>query len=183
MLTRLFQTLFAVAILTLATALQAASDEARTLTWEDLMPADWEPFDPFNDLTEDQLNQLNQLVDGGPEQQQLLNEFIRPKMSAPVVGELNNQRVRLPGFVVPMAFDGTDVTEFLLVPYVGACIHVPPPPSNQIVYVQSETAYPIKRLFDPVWVTGTLTTKMFLNELGDAGYTMLATAIEVYEYE
>ena len=122
-------------------------------------------------------------MDGGPEQQQLLNQFIGHKMSAPVVGELNNQHVRLPGFVVPMGFDGTAVTEFLLVPYVGACIHVPPPPSNQIVYVKSETAYPINQLFDPVWVTGTLKTEMFLNELGDAGYTLQASAIEVYEYE
>ena len=30
------------------------------------------------------------------------------------------------------------VLEFFLVPYVGACIQVPPPPPNQIVYVKAE---------------------------------------------
>lgn len=183
MLTRLIPTVLAAALITLAAPFQAASEETRTLTWEDLMPTGWEPFDPYNDLTENQLDQLSELMDGSPEQQRLLNEFAGPKMSAPVVGALNNQRVRLPGFVVPMDFAGTKVTEFLLVPYVGACIHVPPPPSNQIVYVKSETAYTINELFDPVWVTGTLKTETFLNELGDAGYTLQASAIEVYEFE
>ena len=100
--------------------------------------------------------------------------------SAPVVGELDGQRIRLPGYVVPLDFEATDVAEFLLVPYFGACIHVPPPPSNQIVYVTTVAGYPLKELFEPVWVTGVIRTQAYLNEVGDAGYTLKATIIEPY---
>ena len=177
---RLVQVLFGVAALAVATTALTAGKEARTITWEDLTPDDWQPFDPYLDLSQDQLRML---LEGSPEQQQLMRKFAESKMSAPVVGELDEQRVRIPGFVVPMEFDRTEVTEFLLVPYVGACIHVPPPPSNQVVYVTSNNGYAVEELFDPVWVTGTITTEMFLNELGDAGYTLLATDIEPYQYE
>ena len=104
------------------------------------------------------------------------------RTSAPVVGALDGQRVRLPGFVVPLDFEDTETSEFLLVPYFGACIHVPPPPSNQIVYVKTVAGYPLKELFDPVWVTGEIRTDAHLNEVGDAGYTMQATIIEPYSY-
>ena len=68
----------------------------------------------------------------------------------------------------------------LLVPYFGACIHVPPPSSNRIVYVKTVAGCPLKELFDPVWVTGEIRTEAHPNEVGDAGYTMQATIIEPY---
>ena len=97
-----------------------------------------------------------------------------------MVGALDGRQVRLPGFVVPLDFQDMETSEFLLVPYFGACIHVPPPPSNQIVYVRTVAGYPIKELFDPVWVTGVISTQAHPNEVGDAGYTMQATIIEPY---
>jgi len=100
--------------------------------------------------------------------------------SAPVVSELDGQKIRLPGFVVPLDFEGTETSEFLLVPYFGACIHVPPPPSNQIVYVKTVASYPLQGLFEPVWVTGEIRADAYLNDLGDAGYTLQATIIEPY---
>ena len=74
-----------------------------------------------------------------------------------VVASLDGKRVQIGGYVVPLDFDATRVKEFLLVPFVGACIHVPPPPPNQIVYVKAEGGVDVKGTFDPVWVTGTLT--------------------------
>ena len=111
----------------------------------------------------------------------LMKEFVTAGRSAPVVGELDGQTVKLPGFIVPLDFEGQEVTEFLLVPYFGACIHVPPPPANQIVYVKSPDAYELGGLFDAVWVTGTLKTQAHLNDVGDAGYTLEASTIEAYE--
>jgi hypothetical protein len=67
------------------------------------------------------------------------------------------------------------------VPYFGACIHVPPPPSNQIIYVKSENPFKSDGVFTPVWVTGTLTTQAHLNDVGDAGYTIQATKVELYK--
>lgn len=156
----------------------AAMDEARELQWEDLMPKDWVPFDPWVDLDQ---SQIRKLTDGSPQEQRMMQEYIKAKSSAPVVTALDGQRVRLPGYVVPLDFEGTEVSEFLLVPYFGACIHVPPPPSNQIVFVKSGKPYTIDGMFTAVWVTGTISTKAVLNLVGDAGYTLTATKIEPFE--
>jgi hypothetical protein len=156
----------------------ATEDKVRELVWEDLMPKDWTPFDPWSDLTEEQINQLSE---GSAEEKRLMREYIEVKSSAPIVAALDGQRVRLPGYVVPLDYEGTEVSEFLLVPYFGACIHVPPPPSNQIVFVKAEKTYSIDGIFAPVWVTGVLSTKAHLNLVGDAGYTLNATNVEPYQ--
>ena len=71
-----------------------------------------------------------------------------------LVSTFNGKQVRIGGFVVPLNFDQTEVSEFLLVPFVGACVHVPPPPPNQMILVRSQEPVEIGGLFDPVWVTG-----------------------------
>ena len=155
----------------------AAQGDVRDLEWEELMPEDWDPFTGLEALMGDEVQGL---ADGSAQADRLMNAYREAVRSAPVVGELDGQRIRLPGFVVPLDFEGTETSEFLLVPYFGACIHVPPPPSNQIVYVETVAGYPLKELFDPVWVTGEIRTEAYLNEVGDAGYTMQATIIEPY---
>ena len=97
---------------------------------------------------------------------------------APIVAELNGKRVRIGGYVVPLDFDATKVTEFLLVPFVGACIHVPPPPANQIVYVKAPKGITIKGQFDPVYVTGMLSTEGQFTGLADTGYSLAAEAVD-----
>ena len=70
--------------------------------------------------------------------------------------ELDGQTIRMPGYLLPLEFSGTGVTEFLLVPWVGACIHTPPPPANQIVHVviDEDSAFQIGSQFEPVWIEG-----------------------------
>ena len=155
----------------------AAQGEVRELEWEELMPENWDPFAGLDALMGDDVQSLS---DNSARAVELYNAYQEAVRSAPVVGELDGQQVRLPGFVVPLDFEGTETSEFLLVPYFGACIHVPPPPSNQIVYVKTVAGYPLKELFDPVWVTGVINAQAFLNDVGDAGYTMQATIIEPY---
>ena len=102
---------------------------------------------------------------------------------------LNRKYVRLPGYVLPLEFVGTRVTEFLLVPFVGACLHVPPPPPNQVVYVRTRQAIDITGLYTPVHVTGYMRTRsdtaksLFLTD-GNVdvryGYTLLAETVEIY---
>jgi uncharacterized protein len=99
-------------------------------------------------------------------------------MPAPVVEALAGKRVHIGGYVVPLSFDATRVTDFLLVPFVGACIHVPPPPANQIVYVKVEQGFDVKGTFDPVWVTGTLKVTPTFTGLADAGYSLEAEKVE-----
>lgn len=106
-----------------------------------------------------------------------------------VIEELNGESIRMPGYVLPIEFDGQKVTEFFLVPYVGACIHVPPPPPNQMVYVISDVGIETQGLYDPVWVEGIISTTSKTNAWTaydgvvdiSAGYTMQADEIEPYE--
>lgn len=95
-----------------------------------------------------------------------------------VVESLNGKRILIGGYVVPLDFDATTVKEFLLVPFVGACIHVPPPPANQIVYVKTVKGIQVKSMFEPVYVTGTLTTAPSFTGLADAGYTLDAERVD-----
>jgi hypothetical protein len=97
---------------------------------------------------------------------------------APVVAALDGKRVRIGGYVVSLDFDATKVKEFLLVPFVGACIHVPPPPANQIVYVKSEPGFEVTGMFDPVWVTGVLKATTAHTGLAEAGYSLVADKVE-----
>jgi hypothetical protein len=95
-----------------------------------------------------------------------------------VVKTLDGKRVKIGGYVVPLDFEATTVKEFLLVPFVGACVHVPPPPANQIVYVKTEKGFPVGGLFDPVTVTGTMKTETAFTGIADAGYTIDADSVE-----
>ncbi|MBC7211150.1 DUF3299 domain-containing protein [Pseudomonas mosselii] len=102
--------------------------------------------------------------------------------NAPVVKALDGQQVKIPGYIVPLEVsDEGRTTEFLLVPYYGACIHVPPPPSNQIVHIFSEMGVRIEDLYQPYWIEGTMQVKASSSELADAGYQMEAEKIYAYE--
>ena len=104
--------------------------------------------------------------------------------------ELNGKSVRIPGYLLPLEFNGDKISEFLLVPYVGACIHVPPPPPNQIVHVKTEEGYTSEGgLYMPVWVNGTMKTESgqsnlsFVDGAADipTSYALDAMTIEPYE--
>jgi len=75
--------------------------------------------------------------------------------------------------------DARSVKELLLVPFVGACIHVPPLPSNQVIHVMALTGFKFRDLFDPVWVTGRLTVMQSSTDLADAGYALAADTIAI----
>ena len=104
--------------------------------------------------------------------------------------ELDGKTVRMPGYLLPLEFDGDKVTEFFLVPYVGACIHTPPPPPNQIVHVKTSEAYTLDGgLYEPVWVNGLMKnekTESSLNYVDGSSnipssYALEATTVEPYE--
>ena len=115
----------------------------------------------------------------------------RRLMKTAINTDLEGRRIKIPGYLLPLEFSGTMVTEFLLVPYVGACIHAPPPPPNQIVHVKVLTkgGYKSSKYFDPIWVTGVISAKAMVSDLflvdGSAeiniGYTMKADIIEPYK--
>lgn len=99
------------------------------------------------------------------------------------VTALDGGYFRVPGFIIPLSFDGLDVSEFILAPYKGACIHVPAPPPNQLIHVKTTDPYPSARMARPVWVTGYLRVETSSTTLAEIGYAMTADKIEIYEYE
>ena len=102
---------------------------------------------------------------------------------------LEGQTVRMPGYMLPLEFSGKMVSEFLLVPWVGACIHTPPPPPNQIVHVKVDKPVEFGGLFAPVWVTGQMATGAAKKSLYlidgtsdiDVGYSLRASQVEAYK--
>lgn len=108
-----------------------------------------------------------------------------------MVDELDSTSVAIPGYALPLEYsENNRVTEFLLVPYVGACIHTPPPPPNQIVLVRSERGIEMNSLFEPLLVSGQLYVQQSEQDLTfidgsaniDVGYSLQANAIEAYDY-
>jgi hypothetical protein len=104
--------------------------------------------------------------------------------SANVRGELNGRKVKIPGFIVPIEYDAEqNITAFFLVPYFGACIHVPPPPPNQIVYVSGSKNLKADLIYNPFWIEGTLTTATMSHDLANSAYTLTVDKITEYVYE
>jgi hypothetical protein len=91
-------------------------------------------------------------------------------------------RLRIPGFMVPLEDDAEKVSEFLLVPYVGACIHTPPPPPNQIVHVKMAKGRSIPMYwYDPVWIEGDFKIENVKSMYGNVSFTMVGHSQEMYK--
>lgn len=148
--------------------------EPRDLIWSELIPADappvLQPQAPLHGPTPGA-----GLDESGPPAPQLAPQ-------APVVRALDGVLVKLPGYIVPLETEADGrVVDFLLVPYFGACIHVPPPASNQIVHVRSDGGVRLEELYQPFWVEGPLRVQHSSSELAEAGYGMQASRIYRYE--
>ncbi|CAI8846187.1 MULTISPECIES: DUF3299 domain-containing protein [unclassified Pseudomonas] len=159
-------------------ALPLWAAEPRDLTWSEMIPPDAPAevpnMKPLHDLS--QMSDALSAESAPAARQDLPN--------APVVQTLDGQAIRLPGYIVPLEVNEAGrTTEFLLVPYFGACIHVPPPPSNQIVHVRSEIGVKLEELYQPYWIEGAMQVKASTSELADAGYQMDAQKIYVYELQ
>ncbi len=93
--------------------------------------------------------------------------------------ELDGKMVKVPGFMVPLEDDQKKVTQFLLVPTPQACIHVPPPPPNQMLLVDMKGGTDVK--YGPIWVHGILKIKTQRTMHGDVSYTFDGLFIENYQ--
>ena len=144
-----------------------ASETPVDLEWSDLVPKE-------QGETMERLRQMGVIQHG-----QLSTGF-EQESDAQLTRVYDGKLVRLPGYVVPLDYDGTGVSSFLLVPFVGACVHVPPPPPNQLVFVTTETPFQARGLFDPVTVTGIFGVAAAQTQLAEVGYSMVAEEITPY---
>ncbi len=158
----------------------------KTIEWTDLIPKE--------DL-EALLNPpayVTEIEDGSLEDQinsQIQNTFAAASddryqqalVSTRIVPEMDGKAIRLPGFIVPLEFNDIQViTQFFLVPFFGACIHLPPPPPNQIIFVSYPKGLKLKNFYDPYWISGILKTSVTENDMTIAAYTMQMHSFEVY---
>lgn len=154
-------------------------DSFREITWDDLIPPDWMPEKQLEALF-DSLK-IDALDDQDPRAMEAMAKIREAWDNAPVVERLDGQRIRIPGFVVPLDGGRKEIDSFLLVPYFGACIHVPPPPLNQLIHVMPDTPIASNLNMMPVWVSGVLTVARFDSALGNAGYQLRGMRVVPYE--
>ncbi|MCG8463551.1 MAG: DUF3299 domain-containing protein [Xanthomonadales bacterium] len=102
-------------------------------------------------------------------------------VSTRVVESMSGTPIRIPGFVVPISFnDEQAITEFFLVPFFGACIHLPPPPPNQIILVKANDGVALDDIYEPIWIAGTISTQLTEHELATSTYSMNLDHWEIY---
>lgn len=146
------------------------------MDWEVLIPKDWEPLRDFKSLN------FSGMSDSDPRAIAALRKLQKAWKNAPLNPAIQNEKIVISGFIVPLdSSDSSTIEEFLLVPYFGACIHVPPPPSNQVIHVVP--AQPLKgfQMMEPVTVTGDLRPSRIDTPYGSAGYEMQAKKVAPYE--
>lgn len=145
-----------------------APDAPIDLEWDDLIPADGKG------VLYETLKGIG-IVEHG----QFSSPFDQEAASG-VVTAYNGQRVRMPGYVVPLDFDGVEISSFILVPYIGACIHVPPPPANQLVFVSTSEPFELTSMWNPIYATGVFAASAITTDLADVGYAMKEARVEAY---
>ena len=149
------------------------------IEWGDLVPEGFSSDEVWAKYLDD----FDGLEFGSPEEQALYDKVLAEIDPEVVDPALDGQKIRMNGFVAPITYDEDVVTEFLLVPYFGACIHVPAPPSNQTVFVQvdKDSGFTTDEAWGAVWIEGTLTVEPGTNDLGASSYTISGDNSGVYE--
>lgn len=109
------------------------------------------------------------------------NNYEKALISTKIIEAMDGKNIEIPGFIVPVEFnDEQVVTSFFLVPYFGACLHMPAPPPNQIIYVEIKQGFVLETLYDPVVVSGTLSVALFEDQIATSAYTMKIDKIRMY---
>ncbi len=153
----------------------AAADPWPELKWEALVPKGWDPAAEFKGLD------FSKLQDSDPRAMEALDKLRKMWDDAPAEPSLNGKKIRIAGFALPLERQGDKVTEFLLVPYFGACIHTPPPPANQIIHAKSAKPLSGVKMMVPLWTYGTLTVQRGETTWGVAGYRLTVDKIAPYQ--
>jgi hypothetical protein len=156
---------------------------------------DWVALMPEDDLSA-LLNRpefLNDIADGSAADsvddfasKQLEDEqaqrYQQALVSTRVIEAFDGKAIRIPGFIVPLEQnDEQKATAFFVVPYFGACLHMPPPPPNQILYVEYEEGIAVENLYDPYWFEGTVKIDNHESALGTSAYSLVLDSFALYE--
>ena len=167
--------------LLLSVSVFAQTPGYQKITWDDLLNEEW-----YQQMKKDMASygRMSFLKDGSEEAEKLMASMRKKLDEAPISTKYVNQKIHMPGFVVPLDAVRNGQREFLLVPYFGACIHTPPPPANQIVLVTPHPQLNLSKTLesmDVIWVEGELKEARTKTASGVSGYSL--EAIQVYPYK
>lgn len=167
-------------------AAPAENIQHEEIEWQDLIPKEdlealMNPPDYLDEIedgsSEDVLDDKLKMA-----QEKSDDAYQKALSSTTVIAEFNQRKIRLPGFIVPLDFDDEQIiTKFLLVPFFGACIHLPPPPPNQIIFATYEPGLTLDDLSDAFFVEGTIFTEIKESDLATSAYSMTIDRVLPYE--
>ena len=136
------------------------------ITWDDLIP----PGVPYSEI----------VATGEMDETNDIWQPIFDENATKLNPVLDGAYIKMPGYIIPIDQSTDGVTSFVLVPYVGACLHTPPPPANQLVFVTTNKPWPSDNLWDAVWVTGQMQHELQSTEVAETGYLLKAEEMETY---
>ncbi len=159
-----------------------------TVNWEELIPktdldAIANPPDYIVSMSDgSESDQLESAIKSAMNPSDAANDIYEQALvSTNIIEAMNGKDIRIPGFIVPVEFiNDKQISSFFLVPYFGACLHMPPPPPNQIIYVETGKVLDIESIYEPVWVTGKLSTELFEDKIATAAYVLKLESLELY---
>lgn len=163
------------------------ASQYRDVEWTELMPKEnlaalLDPPDFLNGIEDgsqqDSVSALNQrdITD------EKAKRYRQALSSTQPIAEFNQQAIRIPGYIVPLTQnEQRQVTSFFIVPYFGACLHMPPPPPNQILYVNYHKGIELQNLQQPFWFEGKLEIEISKHDLGTSAYTLHVDNYQLYE--
>ncbi|WP_158768385.1 DUF3299 domain-containing protein [Paraglaciecola sp. L1A13] len=185
---RVIALIFTTGLLYSATAVQA-SDNYQEIEWIALMPKDdldalMNPPEYLSDIADGSEQDSVAAFNNKEADDANTKRFQKALISTRVIESYANKRIRIPGFIVPLESDASQrITEFFIVPYFGACLHMPPPPPNQIIHSQTQQGIKLDSLYDPFWFEGTLVIDTKENALGTSAYRLKLDKTYPFEEE
>ena len=174
-----------VQVMAVAAEKQKGTESYTTVEWMNLIP-EWEYEILSRPIPHpvDDPSLIDRIIDNTEINTPFLDDeqYQQALTSVNVIPELDGQSIKIAGFVIPLEFENKRITQFFLVPFYGACIHVPPPPPNQIILVNYPEGMKELDIWDPIWVAGVMKTSLIENELATSAYLLEAHEHEEYIY-
>jgi hypothetical protein len=113
---------------------------------------------------------------------ELLSEYDLSKSKASSnLSKIIGKKISIKGFMVPLDYSAKQIKEFLLIPYMPSCAHVPPPSANTIINVRFNGSKKLSPSYYPIEINGILNVSEPSGKsnpyLPEGIYSILATSI------
>lgn len=136
------------------------------INWSDLMPPNWDSVKKFSQFN------FYKFKDGDPAAEVELKKMRAIFYKAPIEPKMNDRKISISGFMIPLNKKDEPIKDFLLVAFVGTCIHEAPPAANQTIHVTVTEPLQGVKAMAPITIKGVINTAYIDTPMGGAGYRM-----------